>query len=220
MDNHTRSHTYPVLNKARKLTGLSDLDVLDLRKHLGVPLAHDIRRWLSEQPASKPLIISLAGIRAVTLSVAEEIGPMLMQSVSQDSSLDHRYPMLEIGSPEPAYTFGRAFSNAYWTCLAIIEGNVEPEQTALRLRQSDGRAISVLGQLSNQMEQILTFADQRAEVGESLTSDDLAGLDFLSDVSPAARSKRLTELHARRLLAFRENPRNPKERLFTPAWRL
>jgi hypothetical protein len=220
MNNRISSHMYKSLEKARELTGLTDLDVLDLRKHLGVPLAHDIRRWLSEQPSSKTLIVSFAGIRAVTLSVAEEVGPMLMQSVNQDPSLEHRYPILEIGSPEPAYTFGRAFSNANWSCLAMIDGNVEPQQSALRLKQFDGKTIIVLGQLSNQMERILTFADQRAEAGEPLTSDDLARLDFLSDVSPAARSKRLTELHARRLLAFRENPRNPKERLFTPAWRL
>jgi hypothetical protein len=53
-----------------------------------------------------------------------------------------------------------------------------------------------------------------------LTSEQLEQLEFLANVSPAARSKRLTELYSRRLLAFSENPRNYKERIFVPPWRL
>jgi len=219
INNFTR-YNYSVTQRAREIANLPSLDVLDLRKYLGSPLANEIRHWLSEQPAWRKLVISFAGVRAVTLSVAEELGPMLMQSVNQTRALDHRYPILDLDGPEPSYTFARAFSAASWACLAVVRGTGELHQAAFKLHDIDGGSIVVLGQLSNQMEQILELANQRADVGEPLTSDDLTRLDFLATVSPAARSKRLTELHARRLLAFRENPRNPKERLFTAAWRL
>jgi hypothetical protein len=64
------------------------------------------------------------------------------------------------------------------------------------------------------MEQILLLAGGEAPHRPTLTSENLTELDFLAEVSPGAQ-KRLTELYARRLLAFDENPRHPKERLFT-----
>jgi hypothetical protein len=67
---------------------------------------------------------------------------------------------------------------------------------------------------------ILDLAERRFQAGGALTSEDLQELDFMAAVRPAARSKRLTELCARRLLAFRENLQKPRERLFVPAWRL
>jgi hypothetical protein len=86
--------------------------------------------------------------------------------------------------------------------------------------EEDGHVVAVLGQLSNQMGQILQLAEHRSRQGRPLTSEQLVELDFLRNVSPPARSKRLSELHARRLLAFEENPENHRERLFMPAWRL
>lgn len=214
------ANSYPVLLRAREITGAPDLDILQVRRHLGVPLAADIRRWLGDQPPLRALFIDFREVRAVTASVAEELGPLLMQAVQQSPALEHRYPILGLDNPEHAYTFALAFASANWTGLATVAAPVEPAAAITVVAERDGTAIVVLGQLSRQMEQILRLADRHAQADQSLTSETLADLDFLADVSPAARSKRLTELYARRLLAFRENPRNPKERLFTPAWRL
>jgi hypothetical protein len=130
-----------------------------------------------------------------------------------------------LDSPEPAYTFARAFANFNAPGLAFVEDLGELNALASPVAVVDEGTVVVLGQISTEMMQILALADRCAQEGQELTSDDLAQLDFLSDVGPravgaAARSKRLTELYKRRLLAFRENPHNPKERLFKPAWRL
>lgn len=216
----TTMQTYPVLMKAREIANTDQLTTLAVRKYLGVPLADDIRRWMAEQPPLHLLHIDYAGIHAVTTSVAEELGPLLMQAVQQNPTLEHRYPIFSLNSPEPAYTFARAFADFNITCPAFVEDPAELDSSVSVIAAVDGHTVVTLGQLSTQMTQILTLADQRAQDGQELTSDDLAQLDFLATVGPAARSKRLTELYARRLLAFRENPRNPKERLFTPPWRL
>jgi hypothetical protein len=211
---------YPVLQKAREITGSPNLDILEVRKYLGVPLGSDIQRWLAEQPPRSALFIDFGGVRAITMSVAEEVGPLLMQSVHQNSILDQRYPVYIVGGPEPAYTLHRAFESDSWAALGIVLPSPESFPSLVTLERSDSKATVVLGQLSKQMEEILRFADERWRAGEPLTSENLSSLEFLGDVSAAARSKRLTELYARRLVAYRENPRNPRERLFTPAWRL
>lgn len=215
-------HRFPVLERARSIARDDELDILDLRKHLGVPLANDMRQWLSEQPPQKLLLLDFSGIRAITLSVAEEIGPLLMQDVAQRNSLEQRYPAFRVKSPEPAYTLARAFANLGLTAVGIVDGAVEPTNSMTTIIEDGNECASIviLGQISKQMEQIVRFADAREQMDAQLTSDDLVDLDFLEGVSPAARSKRLTELYSRRLLAFVENPRNPRERLFTPAWRL
>jgi hypothetical protein len=216
------AHRYPVLERARLITEDPELDILEIRRHLGVPLAADMKQWLGDQPPRKLVSFDFAGIRAVTLSVAEEIGPLLMQEIAQRNALDQRYPAFQLKSPEPAYTFARAFSNIGTSAIGIVDGTDEPTtaMTAVAVKDSKCGTVVVLGQLTKQMEQILRFADLRAQASEPLTSEDLINLDFLANVSPAARSKRLTELYSRRLLAFEENPRNAKERLFTPVWRL
>ncbi len=211
---------YPVLARARQISSTRDLDILEMRKYLGIPLANEVRAWLQEQPPLRPLYLDFAGVRAVSLSVAEELGPQLMQSVSQSPALEHRYPVYIIDNPEHAYTFGQAFTIASWSGLAVLPGHVESTPSIHRVAEQSQRVVVVLGQVTKQMEQILALADQRAAEGGFLTSDGLTDLDFLSSVSPGARSKRLTDLYSRRLLAFRENPRNPKERLFVPVWSL
>ncbi|MBA2277304.1 MAG: hypothetical protein H0W06_06030 [Chloroflexia bacterium] len=215
------AHRYPVLERARRITHTPDLDILEVRKHLGLPLANDMRQWLADQPPLRGLCLDFSGVRAVTLSVAEEVGPLLMQTVAQDPALEQRYPTFHLRSPEPAYTFARAFANHSWAAVGTIEGSVDSmAATTPMATLDDCGAVVILGQLTKQMEQILRFAELRAHSNAALTSEDLIELDFLAEVSPAARSKRLTELYVRRLLGFEENPRNPKERLFTATWRL
>jgi hypothetical protein len=215
------SFHYSVLERAREITQSPDLDILEVRKHLGVPLANDIRRWLADQPPLRQLCLDFSGIRAVTLSVAEEVGPLLMQTVAQNPAMEQRYPTFRLKSPEPAYTFARSFTNLSWAAVGIVEGAVESTTSITTVFGLNANlALVILGQLSKQMEQILLLADKLALDGVPLTSDGLAELDFLTNVSPAARSKRLTELYSRRLLAFEENPLNPRERLFIPPWRL
>ena len=215
------AYRYAVRDRAREIARAPQLDILELRKYLGVPLANDMRRWLGEQPPQQPLHLDFTGIRAVTLSVAEEVGPLLMQTVGQNPALEQRYPVYHLRSPEPTYTFARAFANLSGAAVAIVEGPPEPAASITTMEELDNDCtIVVLGQISAQMEQILRLADKRSLASERLTSENLTELDFLTNVSAAARSKRLTELYARRLLAFEENPRNPRERLFIPVWRL
>jgi hypothetical protein len=214
------SYKYPVLERAREIAQNPELDILEIRKFLGVPIANDIRRWLQEQPPHQLLCIDFKGVRAITGSVAQELGPVLMQYVQQIPELDQRYPIFCLYNPEHAYTFAMAFANSNWTGLAMVEVPLEPNASMFRVAKEELDVIVVLGQLSKQMEQILTLAERRAKEGQQITSENLIELDFLSEVSPGARSKRLTELYTRRLLAFDENPRNPKERLFIPVWRL
>lgn len=211
-----------MLDRARAISKDSELDILDMRKYLGAPLANDMRSWLSEQPVQRLLCLDFARVRAVTLSVAEEVGPQLMRDVAQRNSLEQRYPAYRVKSPEPAYTFARAFSNLGLAAVGIVEGTVESTTSITTIVQNwnEYSSVVILGQITRQTELIIRFADARAQECAPLTSEDLTSLDFLADVSPAARSKRLTELYTRRILAFVENPRNPKERLFTPAWRL
>src|SRR5205823_7919426 len=90
----------------------------------------------------------------------------------------------------------------------------------LSFRDADGRTYAILGDLTPTTAQILTLADSLAHQGKPLTSEHLNELEFLSIRGAPARSKRLTDLYARRLLAYRRNPREMKERLFTPVWRL
>jgi hypothetical protein len=216
----TTTRRYPVLDRAREITGSEDLDILDLRKAVGIPLANDIRHWLGEQPAMQPLRLDFLSVRAVTLSVAEELGPVLMQIVQQSDALEHRYPVYALNTPEPAYTFARAFANANWTGLAALPKETRLADSVLTVAEDKEVVWAVIGDISRQMAAILALAERRHQAGQSLTSEDLQELDFMAAVRPAARSKRLTELYARRLLAFRENPQKPRERLFTPAWRL
>jgi len=211
---------YPVLDRARSITKSADLDILDLRKAVGIPLANDIRHWLGEQQPMQPLRLDFLRVRAVTLSVAEELGPVLMQIVQQSDSLEHRYPLYLLNAPEPAYTFARAFANANWTGLAAFPKAAQYADSVLTVAEDKAIVWAVIGDISKQMAEILALAERRFQAGQSLTSDDLQELDFMAAVRPAARSKRLTELYTRRLLAFSENPQNPRERLFKPAWRL
>lgn len=214
------SNKYSILEHAREIAQDPKLDILEIRKFLGVPLANDIRRWLQEQPPHQLLCIDFKGVRAITGSVAQELGPHLLQYVHQIPELDQRYPIFCLDNPEHAYTFAMAFANSNWTGLALVKAPLEPNASMFILARDETDVVVVFGQLSKQMEQILILAERRSKEGQQITSENLVEMDFLSDVSPGARSKRLTELYTRRLLAFKENPRNSKERLFTPTWRL
>jgi hypothetical protein len=164
------------------------------------------------------MVLDFAGIRAVTASVAEELGPILMQAVSNDPSMDQRYPVYRLEAYEPVYTFHRAFMDASWNALASV---IRPDELAGLLSMFDGpddQLYAVLGALSTQTADIIRLAEERATLGVPLTSDQL--LEAFDIQNGPARSKRLSELYARRLLAYRRNPRDAKERLFSPIWRL
>ncbi|HSH81900.1 MAG TPA: hypothetical protein VLA19_25520 [Herpetosiphonaceae bacterium] len=214
------STSFLVLEMARQIADDPEITTLDNRKYLGIPLANEIRHWLVEQPANCLFCIDFLGITAITLSVAEELGPLLLQTIQQTPSLEHHYPIYRLNAPEPAYTIAGVCANFGQSCLAWLPKAAELFPSAFVVADEGDQVVAVLGQLTAQMGQILRYAERQAQQRLPLTSEQLTALDFLRSVSPAARSKRLSELHTRRLLAFRENPANYKERLFIPAWRL
>lgn len=214
------THRYSVLLKAREITQTPNLEHLSSRKYLGVPLAEDMRRWLREQPTHQPLYLDFTGIHTLSGSVAEEVGALVMETVSQSSVLEHRYPIFYLDNPDNADTLGLSFENRNLNALGLITSPSERTKVIIPIAKYGAEHIVVLGPLSKQNEQIMILAEQQAQQSKQLTSEQLEGLEFLANVSPAARSKRLTELYSRRLLAFSENPRNYKERIFVPPWRL
>lgn len=213
-------HRFAVLDSARQITDDSDLSTLELKKYVGIPLATRIRHWLIEQPDRKMLSIDFTGVRAMNLSVAEELGPTLMQTINNDVSFAHKYPVFMIDAPEPLYTYARAFSQLNWNGLARVRNLTEATAFASPIFVRGTDTFVILGMLSDQMMRILDLAEKRAQQGLPVTSETLQELRFLTGTQLSARSKRLTELYARRLLAFVDNPEKPKERLFRPVWRM
>lgn len=211
---------FAVLDSAREITGDTELSTLELKKFVGIPVASSIRHWLLDQPDRKMLSIDFTGVRAMNLSVAEELGPTLMQTINNDVSFAHKYPVYIIAAPEPLYTLSRAFAQWNWNGLARVRNLTEPTAFASSIFTRDRETFVILGFLSEQMMRILSLAEQRAQQGLPLTSETLHELSFLIGTQLSARSKRLTELYARRLLAFVDNPEKPKERLFSPVWRM
>jgi hypothetical protein len=212
--------SFSVIERAREITGVRDLGFLQGKQHQGMPIYNDIITWLSGQRPYHQLFIDFTGVSGSNASVTEQLGPVLMQAVQQNSYLEQRYPVYRLDNDEVAYNFASAFASAGVSALAQTEGLREPRPFTTKVYEQRAAIYVVLGPLSRQMEEILALAERRARDDQPLTSDDLTELDFLAEVSPAARSKRLTELYSRRLLAYEENPRNSKERLFTPVWRL
>jgi hypothetical protein len=212
--------SFSVLEVARNITEVPDLDFLQGKNELGIPIHTAILRWLANQPPQEQLFLDFSGIVASNASVTEQLGPLLMQNVQQSPGLEHRYPVYRLDNAELTYNFASAFANASATALALVRPPVQAHPLIRAVHQQGPLAYAVLGQLSRQMVEILLLADRRTCDSEPLTSESLSQLDFLTDVSAPARSKRLTELYSRRLLAYDENPRNPKERLFMPVWRL
>jgi GGDEF domain-containing protein len=214
------AYRYPILEKARQIANTNDLEHLASRKYLGEPLAEDMRRWLRQQPMHRLLCFDLAGIRTMNGSVAQEIGPLVMEAVAQSSVLEHRYPIFCLDNVDIMDSFALSFVKMNLNALGVVTVPVERSTVVIPIAQYQDANIVVLGPLTPQNEQILQLAEQKAELGQLLTSEMLEKLSFLAQVSAAARSKRLTELYNRRLLAFRDNPRNGKERMFLPPWRL
>jgi hypothetical protein len=211
---------FVVLDSAREITDDPELATLELKKFVGIPVATRIRNWLIDQPDRKMLPIDFTGVRAMNLSVAEELGPTLMQTINNDVSFSHKYPVFIIAAPEPLYTFARSFAQLNWNGLARVRNLTEATAFASPILSRGAETFVVLGLLSDQMMRILALAEKRAQQGLPLTSETLQELSFLTGTQLSARSKRLTELYARRLLAFVDNPEKPKERLFSPVWRM
>jgi len=208
---------YPVLERARAVTDNPTLDILEGKSYLPI-LIGDMRSWLSLQPANELLYIDYRAVRAITVSYALEAGPMLMQTVARDASLRQRHPVYQIDNREHAHTFALVFAFMNWSALVLLEQPMERSSTIVPLGTLDSSTVAVLGTLTTQMEEILLEANRRRMRGEFLTSEMLSELPFLEEVSATARSKRLTELYERRLLALLG--KNGRERQFIPTWRL
>jgi hypothetical protein len=209
---------YPMLERARTLAALPSLDILEGKQSYTSALVSDMRQWLGQQPPNKLLVFDFREVRAITASFAEEVGPLFMQMVARDTTLQQRYPVYQVDHFEHAYTLGLVFAAMNWTGLALLEQEVEQSPAFVPIDTQASRSVVILGSLSPQMEQILRFAHQRATEKAFLTSDMLSDLPFLKTVSVGARSKRLTELHERRLLALLEM--RGHERRFIPTWKL
>jgi hypothetical protein len=208
---------YPVLARARVVTDDPTLDILEGLSYLPL-LIGDMRHWLSLQSANELLYFDYRGVRAITVPYAVEAGPMLMQTVARDDSLRQRHPAYQIDNLEHAHTFALVFAFMNWSALALLEQPVERSSTIVPLDTLDSSTVAVLGTLTTQMEEILLLANRRRMRGEFLTSEMLSELPFLEAVSATARSKRLTELYERRLLALLG--KDGRERRFIPTWRL
>lgn len=211
--------SYSVLAQARTLTGREDLDILEGSTY-GVQLATSIREWLFGQPAHRLLTLDFQGARAVTASLALELGPVLMQILSRLPALEHRYPIYRLHEREHAGTFALALASMNWASLALVQGTIERSPTVIPLATLAGETVVALGTLSPQMEQIVLLSEQRYQHSQQTTADSLTELDFLRGVSASARGQRLSELYARRLLSFVPQTDKLRTRLFSPAWRL
>lgn len=211
--------SYSVLKRARTLTGREDLDILEGSTY-GVQLATSIREWLFVQPTHRLLTLDFQGARAVTVSLALELGPVLMQTLSRLPALEHRYPIYRLYEREHAGTFALALSSMNWASLALVKGPIERSPAVIPLATLAGETVVALGTLSPQMERILLYVEERYQQEQQTTAASLTALDFLRGVSASARGQRLSELYARRLLSFVAQADKPRARLFDPAWRL
>jgi hypothetical protein len=217
MNTHYR---YVVSEHLLDITHTEKIEHLASRKYLGEPLAEDIRRWLRSQPAYQPLYIDFVGIQTMNGSVAQEVGPFVMEAVAQSSVFEHRYPIFSFDNVDIADTLALTLAQLNVNALGRIKVQDVSSPVMTPISHFEHALIVVLGIFTQQNRQILELAVEQAEKGKALTSDQLGRLDFLAHVSAAARSKRLTELYTRRLLAFRENPQNYKKRIFLPPWLL
>lgn len=214
-----------VIEQARRITNVEDLDFLEYRKHIGIPLATAIlREWLPVQPPDRPVWLDFRGVRAINLSVAEELGPMLMKHIADQAVLGHHYPVYRGLQHDVAHTMHKAFLEMKWATLAYLDDEEIAEGiVGTRLDRIGNHTIVVLGMLTTGQLRILQFINQRyAEKGEKTASSDLMHLDIMAEerVTDSARSKRLTELYQRRLLYYEDNPHKRSERLFAPVWRI
>ena len=213
------THRYSILEDVRQLTE-TDLIHLASRKYLGIPLANNMRRWLREQPRHHLLLLDFTGIKTMNGSVAQEVGPLLMESIMQSSLYEHHYPFFGVDNADIADSLALSFAQLNLNALGLVTEPIEQTPVITPIDRHPHHTIVVFGPLSQQNTHILHLAVRLSYRQRYLTSDQLGQLPFLAQVSAAARSKRLTELYTRRLLAFQENPNNARERLFFPPWRL
>jgi hypothetical protein len=150
---------FVVLDSAREITKDPELATLELKKFIGIPLATEIRHWLGDQPDRTKLFIDFSGVRAINLSVAEELGPTLMQTVNGDADLAHKYPVYIIDGPEPLYTLARAFAQLSWNGLARLRSPLEATALASPIFTREAETFVILGLLSDQMKRILALAE-------------------------------------------------------------
>jgi hypothetical protein len=221
----TQNSTFLVIKHARHITDVKSLDFLEYRKHLGIPLATEIlHKWLPLQPTEKPVWLDFRGVRAINLSVAEELGPILMKHVAEQAVLGHHYPVYRGLQHNVAYTMHKAFLEMKWATLACLdEQEIEEGVVGTRLDRVGGYTVVVLGMLTTGQLKILQYVDRRyLDEKQKTSSNNLMQLDITAEerVGDAARSKRLTELYQRRLLHYEDNPDKRSERLFAPVWRL
>lgn len=213
---------FPVIQEARKITGEADLDFLENRKYVGSPLKTEIlHTWLPQQSPNKVLGIDFAGVRAINLSVAEELGPLLMKSVADQPGLAFHFPVYVGLQHNVAYTVDRAFREMKWAVLAFFSKEETQEGLVGAPVAVIGQfTVTALGMLSHGQQKIIEYIERQHAEGIETSSANLAKLELMAEVTASARSKRLTELYQQRLLCYVENPSKRAERLFAPVWRL
>jgi hypothetical protein len=107
----TENSTFLIIERAGRIADVEGLDFLEYRKHLGIPLATAIlHEWLPLQLANRPVWLDFRGVRAINLSVAEELEPILMKHVAEQAVLGHHYPVYRGLQPNVAYTIHKASS--------------------------------------------------------------------------------------------------------------
>ena len=139
-----------VIEQARRITNVEDLDFLEYRKHIGIPLATAIlREWLPVQPPDRPVWLDFRGVRAINLSVAEELGPMLMKHIADQAVLGHHYPVYRGLQHDVAHTMHKAFLEMKWAALAYLDDEEIAEGiVGTRLDRIGNHTIVVLGMLT------------------------------------------------------------------------
>lgn len=218
------SPVFSVLAYGRKVTDVSDLDVLESRRFVGVAIANRIlTEWLPAQPVDTIVWLDFDGTRAMNLSVAEELGPLLMKAAATRPNLERRYPVYRGLRGDVGYTLHRAFQSLSWSAPALFPGEEDLDPALgshVLARACEGIAVA-LGALTPSQAAILRYIDERFQQdGSTTSSSDLAGLGVLGEVKVAARSKRLSELRARGLLALDPESEGRGERRLIPVWRL
>ncbi|MDP2860001.1 MAG: hypothetical protein Q8P50_18840 [Bacillota bacterium] len=206
------------------MTGIPDLDVLESRRFVGVAIANTIlTEWLPAQPIDTIVWLDFDGTRAMNLSVAEELGPLLMKATATRPNLERRYPIYRGLEGDVGYTLHRAFQSLSWSAPALFPGeeDLDPALGSYVLARTDEGIVVALGALTPSQAAILRYIDERFQRdGSTTSSSDLAGLGVLGEVKLAARSKRLSELRARGFLALDPELEGRGERHLLPVWRL
>ena len=183
-------------------------------------LVSDMLQWSATCPPARLACIDLHGIAFLGLLAAQIIDPQFLRQLTGPHALNGGALAYRM-APRLLAQMAAACDSLDTRPLAIVDPRPTPPQRHVTpLGQLDaGREVVLLGRCTSATAAILRLADERHAAGTPLTSADLETLPGIGERTPAARSKRLTDLAAARLLG--EGPSAPSRyRTFIPAWRL